>query len=276
MAGSELVPVPDSPILLLRTPGEARPWLLLADTHIGLSAPARSAGGPPGASAEAMADVIVRVARQTRARGVFHLGDVKDPIVGTPPQLRKPIFDFFGRILSEGLRVELVLGNHDAGLVRHLPREVRVHPASGVARYGVGMFHGHRWPGPGVLGARSLVAGHLHPGVRLAPAASGTAPKQRCWVRVRFRSPTPKRDGPSPARKFAARQMIVLPPFNPIAGTEALNRDRPARGRTFVYREFLGRGTARAYLLDGTDLGEIIPAPAFPRRRAGLRSPRAP
>ncbi|HKS59500.1 MAG TPA: hypothetical protein VJS68_01835, partial [Thermoplasmata archaeon] len=194
---------------------------------------------------------------------------VKEPIVGTPPNLRAPIFEFFSTILREGISVDLVLGNHDVGLVRHLPREVRVHPAEGLSRYGVGMFHGHRWPGEHLRGARTLLAGHLHPGVRLAATGSGEGGKRPCWVRVRF----PRQVRKNPARGsgggYAAQELVVLPPFNPIAGTEALNRERPSRGRSFLYREFLCRGRRRAYLLDGTDLGDVLMTGPSPRPPAG-------
>ncbi|MGI0068494.1 MAG: hypothetical protein ACREB9_08865, partial [Thermoplasmata archaeon] len=68
---------------------------------------------------------------------------------------------------------------------------------------------------------------------------------------------------------------VVLPAYNPVAGTEALNRERPGRGRSFLYRRFLAHGTVRAYLLDGTDVGSIrLPRPA-PRgqSRKGANSP---
>lgn len=68
--------------------------------------------------------------------------------------------------------------------------------------------------------------------------------------------------------------MIVLPAYNPLAGTEALNRQRPARGRTFLYHRFLSQGSARAYLLDGTDLGPLRAVEPHERaRREGLPSP---
>jgi hypothetical protein len=160
--------------------------------------------------------------------------------------------------------VDVVLGNHDVGLVRHLPREVRVHPASGWHDGGLGVFHGHRWPAPAVLAQQVLVAGHLHPGYRFAPTAGMPQGKLRCWVRVRYARDV-GRDLPG-ARKLAARELIVVPPFHPLAGVEALNRERPERGRTFLYRRFLARGDARAYLLDGTDLGPLPEIPTPPDR----------
>ncbi len=271
MRVASLRPVPDAPALVLdpRDADRTR-TLIVSDVHLGLGGRPDRPDGPPEASAGGMARELVRLAREVRAATILVAGDVKHPIVGTPPPLRPVVFDFFARLLSEELAVELVLGNHDVGLVPHLPREVTVYSAGGVVRDGVGIFHGHRWPSNAVLRAPSLVAGHLHPGYRLAATPDDPEGKRRCWVRVEL--PPPHR-APCRRRRHApltARQIVVLPAFNPIAGTEALNRSRPARGRSFLFGRFLARGAARAYLLDGTDLGPLPTAylPGPPRRGA--------
>jgi uncharacterized protein len=197
---------------------------------------------------------------------------VKHPIVGTPPPLRPVVFEFFRAILADGFAAEVVLGNHDVGLERHLPREVVVRPASGAVYDGVGVFHGHAWPSPGVLRAPRLVSGHLHPGFRLAPSPDDPSGKRRCWVRLEFPEPPPRRTRRRRRHEIRARELVVLPAFNPLAGTEALNRQRPARGRSFLYLRFLSRGSGRAYLLDGTDLGAINPMPAGARARSAPRA----
>jgi uncharacterized protein len=228
----------------------------VADLHLGLAGTAARPMGPPRGSAGEIGDRLVAIARREGAGTVIIAGDVKHPVVGTPPALRSLLFDFFAELLREGLRVEVVLGNHDAGLVRHLPREVLVHPADGLVRDGIGIFHGHRWPSDEVLACRRWVTGHLHPGFRFAPTEDMPDGKRPCWIRVQFRTRLPA----DPARgrpRPSVRELVVLPPFNPLAGLEALNRERPARGRSFLYRRFLARGVARAYLLDGTDLGVV-------------------
>jgi len=271
---SRLRPWPGAPVLVLDPGGEAPDrTLIVADVHLGLgSSPVRPLG-PPESSADRLARELIGVARSSGARRVVIAGDAKHPIVGTPPALRPVVFDFFAELLGEGLAVELVPGNHDVGIVRHLPREVVVHPSSGVVVAGVGIFHGHRWPSNTVLRAPRLVAGHLHPGFRLAPTASDPEGKRRCWVRVE------RMPGAASKRRRRhieprAKELVILPAFNPIAGTEALNRDRPARGRSFLYRRFLSGGVARAYLLDGTDLG-VLTTPAWGGHhpRAAARSP---
>jgi len=237
-----------------------------------LAAPERPLGPPEGA-ADRLAERLLEIARSTGSDGVIVAGDAKHPIVGTPPALRPVVFDFFSELLREGLGVELVLGNHDVGIVRYLPREVQVHPATGLLRGDVGIFHGHRWPSNSVLRARQLVAGHLHPGFRLAPTADDPEGKRRCWVRVERTPPTTKSRRRRRHIEPRAREVVILPAFNPIAGTEALNRARPARGRSFLYRRFLTKGVVRAYLLDGTDLGILTtPSPDVRRSRATERA----
>jgi uncharacterized protein len=274
--GAHLVPVTDAPALVIEPDrrGAAR-TLVVADVHLGLGASRERPAGPFEGSSERLARELVRLVRASRADRVLIAGDAKHPIVGTPPALRAVVFGFFSHLLTEGIPVELVLGNHDVGIVRHLPREVTVHPATGLVRDGVGVFHGHRWPSNAVLQASRLVAGHLHPGFRLAPTVDDPEGKRRCWVRVELPPPPPPSRRHRRHAELRSREIVILPAFNPIAGTEALNRDRPARGRSFLYRRFLACGTARAYLLDGTDLGPLA-IPAAPPRRSRAESAAAP
>jgi uncharacterized protein len=265
-----LRPIPGAPVLRLDV-GKGGPWLIAADVHLGLGGAADRPSGPPGGSAEEMADELLRLAHAERAKGIVFAGDVKHPIVGTPPALRPVVFGFFSDLLADGLRVELVPGNHDVGLARHLPREVRVLPSTGAVRGGVGIFHGHRWPSRNVLRSTQVVSGHLHPGVRFAPTPDQPGGKRRCWIRARLAPPVLR---PGSGRLVVrAEELIVLPAFNPLAGTEALNRERPRRGRSFLYHRFLAGADVRAYLLDGTDVGRI-PTPG-PRPEAAGTAPRA-
>lgn len=259
-------PVPNVPALRIDStaPGGTR-TIVIADLHLGLGATEERPLGPPEASAPELAASLVRIVRDQEAGRLVVAGDVKHPIVGAPAWLRPVLFDFFAEILGAGIEVEVVLGNHDVGLARYLPREVLVRAPTGTVRDEVGIFHGHRWPSEDVLAAPVLAAGHLHPGYRFAPSPTHPDGKHRCWVRVEFAAPAPSAS-PVPRRAIRSRELIVLPAFHPLAGAESLNRQRPARGRSFLYGRFLARGTSvRAYLLDGADLGAVPtgrPAPA--------------
>lgn len=261
-------PVLDRPALLLPSLARGdRATLVVADLHLGLGGETPRTGVPPATTAASLAEDLLTIARDEGAHRIVVAGDVKHPIVGTPRPLRPVVFDFFATLLSAGLAADVVLGNHDVGLTESLPREVQVHPPDGLRLGDLGIFHGHRWPSSRVLAAPRLVAGHLHPGVRLAPSPERPTGKERCWVRTSVRS-TPT-SGRRSRPQVRATEILILPAFNPLAGTEALNRSRPRRGRSFLYRRFLSLGETRAYLLDGTDLGVLpTPGPDPPRARA--------
>ncbi|MGP8072727.1 MAG: metallophosphoesterase [Thermoplasmata archaeon] len=263
-----LRPVPDAPALMIEAETSGDRTLVIADLHLGLGASRERPGGPPEGSGVRLTESLLAVAHAERASRIVIAGDVKHPIVGTPPPLRPVVFEFFRAILAAGYEVEVVLGNHDVGLERHLPREVAVRPATGAVYDRVGVFHGHAWPSSQVLRAPQLVAGHLHPGYRLAPSPDDPTGKRRCWVRLELPPPPARRSRRRRRHEIRARELVVLPAFNPLAGTEALNRQRPARGRSFLYGRFLSRGSARAYLLDGTDLGLLSLPPPEPRPRS--------
>ncbi|MHB8352674.1 MAG: hypothetical protein ACYDFT_08340 [Thermoplasmata archaeon] len=250
-------PIRHHAALLLPGTGSIGPELAVADLHLGLGSVGAHGGGLASSVAAAMAEELLTLGASERARGVIVLGDAKHPLVGAPTPVGRLIFDFFSRLLDGGLRVRIVPGNHDFGLARHLPREVELLTVGGLRRGPLGLIHGHARPAPGLFGARTLVAGHLHPGYRLAPGEKPGEGKQRCWVRAALAPGTVGRA----ALPLRAREMIVLPAFNPLSGIEPLNARRPSAGRTFLLDRFLLPGTARAYLLDGTDLGRLT----FPR-----------
>jgi uncharacterized protein len=270
----------------LRWDSSAGRALVVADLHIGLGDPRGRGTGLAERSAGAMAQELLSLAHRERARRVVVAGDVKHPIVGAPGRVGALLFEFCSELLASGLELEVVTGNHDVGLARHLPREVLVHGAGGLLRDGVGVFHGHRWPEAELDRARTLVAGHLHPGFRLASGTGGGPEKLRCWLRVEYPDrQRPRRPGGKPMQ---ARELLILPAFNPLGGIETLNRNAPRRGRSFLFHRFLAGTHPRAFLLDGLEVGTIPtpPRPAAARRRArrarapargtGSRSRRAP
>lgn len=237
--GSPLGPILDTPLLYLPDNGGT---VVATDIHVGLSReeglPEGSMAGSPGSLAEA----LISGARRAGAGHILLLGDVKEPIVGGSRTVRKEVYQFFSKLVTAGLEVEVCTGNHDVGLDRMVPESVKVHPSTGLLRGEVGLFHGHAWPSKEILSsAGTLVVGHLHPGFRLAHR------KERCWLRTRIKA----------GGGLRAREVIVLPAFNPLCSSEALNVEKPRRSRSFLVRRFLLSGETRAYLLDGTDLGVV-------------------
>jgi hypothetical protein len=259
------VPIPGHAALLLPARPGGGAEVAVSDLHIGLGYSGREGLGLAEATSNSMAERLVRLAAEASATGVVVVGDLKHPIVGAPAPVGRLLFEFCSHLLSEGLAVSLILGNHDVGVARHLPREVSVLPASGLRRGNVGLFHGHRWPTNSVLAAETLVCGHLHPGFRLAESGMPEGGKHGVWVRTQL---APSSSARKVRHRLRARELIVLPAFNPLSGIEALNREAPAHYRSFLTHRFLARGRSRAYLLDGTDLGAL---PSWEEPRAPKR-----
>jgi hypothetical protein len=204
--------------------------------------------------------MIIDGAATSKAKHVLLLGDVKEPIVGAPRHVRREVGEFFWHLQAAGLDVEVCPGNHDVGLKGMVSPSVVIHPTGGKLYGTVGLFHGHAWPSADILEqARTLVVGHLHPGLRLAQG------KARCWVRAslparRYRAPKPS-NRPDSVLETRVTEVIVVPALNPMCSNESLNQEKPRRGRSFLVRRFLSSGEVRAYLLDGTDMGRLDLSP---------------
>ncbi|MCL4324192.1 MAG: metallophosphoesterase [Candidatus Thermoplasmatota archaeon] len=221
--------------------------VVATDIHVGLSRREVQGVAQGSGNAVELAAALIAGLKRARARTLLLLGDVKEPILGAPWNVRREVWRFFETLLAEGYRVEVTKGNHDIGLERMVPEGVVFHPARGFLRDGIGYFHGHAWPSPEVLeGARMFVTGHLHPGIRLAEG------RQRCWIRVEL----PRESSLSPGAPHL-REILVVPAFNDLCSGESLNVERPRQSHRFLADRFLRQGSARAYLLDGSDLGRL-------------------
>lgn len=132
----------------------------------------------------------------------------------------------YEKFISEiGGITELVLvkGNHDISI-----------DAEKCIRFGkYGIFHGHAIPDEDVWSAKYLIFGHAHPSVFLRDEVGGY--KERVFLTGEIE------DG---------RKIIVLPAFNDLCASTAVNLDRPAgfMFRRYDYKKWY------AILLDGTIL----------------------
>lgn len=238
------VPIPGEALLLVPGP---EPMVVAADVHVGLvPGTGYELGGGVGDGAT-LARSLLKALDSVKSSHLLLLGDVKEPILGARWRVRKELREFFGVLADARVTVDVVKGNHDVGIEGAVGAGVTIHPPSGMLQDGIGYFHGHAWPDGRILGeARVLVAGHLHPGVRLAEG------KRRCWVRVTYvEGKDSTRPGPN------VRSLVVVPAYNPMCSCESLNVEKPRRSRSFLVRRFLSAGNSRAYLLDGTDVGPL-------------------
>jgi metallophosphoesterase superfamily enzyme len=208
------------------------------------------------------------------------LGDIKDAIAKVEIEEWRDIPDFFETINEKVADIQVVLGNHDGNLEPLLPETIKIIPPTGTIFGDVGLFHGHAWPAPELLGCRSLVTGHVHPTVAIRDPM-GFRMTRQVWVKApcdgeQLAKSLLKHLGAKKSSnnlstldsqvkgKLKVSQLFIMPSFNQFLG------GRPINERKVVKREktgaFIGPvlrsgsvnlNEAEIYLLDGTFLGTV-------------------
>lgn len=230
-------------------------WLACSELHIGFESGLARRGAFARSRAPEMADRIRQLLADQGAERLLILGDVKDRVAGVSRQERRDVPAFFKR-LADVDEILIARGNHDAGLGRLLPKDrfpnVRIGPATGVLVEGedqtVAAMHGHAWPKPEMLAADTWLVGHTHAAARLVDE-DGRSTTEWAWARGRL-------DPGKVEAKYGQRRgpaVIVFPPFNPLLGGAAINRD----GLLGPVGKLVDYGGLRLVLLDGRDLGPV-------------------
>jgi hypothetical protein len=217
------------------------------------------------------------------------LGDVKHTVVGAEMEEWRDVPEFFEKIVGMVPRIDIIQGNHDGNLEPLTPRQVQFQPATGLALWNTfGLFHGHAWPAPELLGCETLIMGHLHPAVVFVDAL-GYRISRPVWVRSKCDAEkltkgvlkaanvnTKKKNAIEAVKeKFQleprASRCVFVPPFNDFLSGRPINtRSRYSSGK--LIQEELGPllrasavdlENAEVELLDGTYLGTVNQLRAF-------------
>lgn len=208
---------------------------------------------------EKLAHELLDDARSAKATRLLLLGDVKHKVAHLSRQEVRDVPPFFDLLHDFFEEILITPGNHDAGLASLLPKQrypkLRIGRATGevVGKKGfrVGALHGHTWPRPGLLDADVLLVGHTHAAAGIVDEG-GNSVIQLAWLRghaapERVHARYGKRRSP---------QIIVFPPYNPLCGGTAINRD----GLLGPIAEIVDGAASTLWLLDGRramDLGGV-------------------
>jgi len=273
-----LSPVPPFPALLIRR-GRER-VLVVADLHIGWEVALAQEGIHVPSQTPKMLNKLLQLIDLSKPTRLLFLGDVKHTIARVELGEWRDIPDFFEAVSKKVNAVQVILGNHDGNLEPLLPPNVEILPSTGVALGDVGLFHGHAWPTPELLGCRSLVMGHIHPTVAFRDPL-GFRITAQVWVKaklngekfakallkglgVRADSNVVKLLRERFNVRLKATQLFILPYFNEFLGGRPINRKGGERYARSI--EYLGPvlrsgnvdiDNAETYLLDQTFLGTV-------------------
>ena len=272
------MPIRPFPAMLLRRGPER--VLVVADLHIGWEVALAKQGIHVPSQTPKILDRILQLIKSCKPTTLIFLGDVKHTIAKIEMEEWRDIPDFFealGKAISD---IQVVPGNHDGNLEPLLPEAVKILPYTGVALGHVGLFHGHAWPAPELLGCRSLITGHLHPMIAFRDPVGFRITRQ-VWVKAECHTTELARSllkhlrvkiDKDPAAlmqdrfnvKLRSSKFFIMPSINDFLGGQPINKR--GVGKTVKSRRFIGPvlrsgsvdiGNAEAYLLDGTLLGTV-------------------
>ena len=266
------------PAAMVRT--EKTKTLLIADPHIGWEMELQEKGIYVPSQTPKILNKLKGILSKYKPQRLIIVGDVKYTVVSSDLGEWHDVPDFFAQLQGYTADIAIVRGNHDANIEPLLPENVKLLPATGIIIDDVGVFHGHKWPSPALLGCKTLVMGHLHPVVVFHDPAGFKVTRQ-VWMRVNcdhealakilLQKHKVKIEGSVAetlqkhySAKLKAREIFIMPSFNDFLGGRPVNDTRPRRETGSVTligpvlrSEAVDVDNSELYLLDGTYLGTL-------------------
>lgn len=202
--------------------------LLIGDLHIGLEQELFIQGIRLASATEQMKQQILRLLKETSAKRLIILGDIKHKIASVSAQEAREIPSFL-KNLSEQADLTLVLGNHDGGLKPYLT-DFQVYDAHGFVYENQCLIHGSAKPHPKELEkSQGIIASHWHPVYEFRDRLGGRT-TEKVWVRA----------------KALSKPLLIIPSFNPLLGGIPPSK---------IKEKWINLENAEAYLMDGVSIG---------------------
>jgi uncharacterized protein len=259
---------------------ENKKTLIIADPHLGWEMALQEKGIHVPSQTPKLLKRLVELLAEYKPDALLIVGDVKYTVVASEPGEWRDIPDFFSDVKKYVSEVGIVRGNHDGNLEPMLPENVTMHPASGVVVGDVGLFHGHTWPSPALLGCKTLVMGHLHPVVVFRDPA-GFKINRQVWMRVDCNSEAFAKNllqkhhvkivgtveetlHKHYSVHLQTSELFIMPSFNDFLGGRSVNETKPRKELgaealigPVLRSDAVDVDASELYLLDGTFLGTL-------------------
>jgi len=225
--------------------------LVVADLHIGMEHELFLAGAKiPGKTPGILNDLITLL-EESKAGKLIIAGDLKHNIPVSSFREEREIPRLIDALFEHVDEIHLTPGNHDGGIRKFLPGDVRLHSSKGFTLGDYGIWHGHCWPSEEVMASRTALMGHVHPQVAFVDRVNARS-AERCWLRGKWnRERTAERYGE------VGKNWVMLPAFNDLVGGSHVNDESQRRIGTVMRNGLADVRDAEIYLLDGTNLGKV-------------------
>ena len=265
------------PVVMVKS--NEKKTLVIADPHLGWETSLQQKGIHIPSQTPKLLKKLVDIIADHKPDSLIILGDVKYTVVASEPGEWHDIPDFFEEVKKHVAEIGIIRGNHDANLEPMLPENIQIYSSSGFIVDEVGLFHGHKWPSPELLGCKTLVMGHLHPVVVFRDAAGFKITRQ-AWIRADC---DPKLLAKVLLKKHGVKivgsiedtllkqfnvqlktkQIFMMPSFNDFLGGRPVNEIFPRKKSDgeligpVLRSKAVKMDDSELYLLDGTYLGTL-------------------
>lgn len=206
-------------------------YLVIAELHLGITRELYESGISMPSQVKPLAAKINRLKKAAKAKNLIIVGDVKHKVPGISWQEVRELPEFLS--LLKFSKIIIIKGNHDGGIEKMIPHELREKVAVKKS-FSMGDYffsHGHRNVS---TKKKIIVIAHTHPLVGFRDRF-GALYAEPCWVRG----------------KTGDKKLVIMPAFNELCGGVMVNKNKLLGPVAKKIRK------ARIYLLDGTDLGYL-------------------
>jgi hypothetical protein len=202
-----------------------------------------------------MKKTIENLIIKTKAKRLIILGDVKHDVPGISYQEIKEIPKLM-KDLSQRIKVDVCLGNHDTYIKDLSPEKIKIHGAEGFKIGRFGFIHGHAWPSKELLSCDFLISGHTHPTIQFADKF-GYRIIEPVWIKNRVDKEKIKER--YKVETTGKLEFIIMPAFNRLLGGTPVNvkRNNNELLGPLLKNDFVDMNESEIYLLDGTYLGKL-------------------
>ncbi|MDI6826144.1 MAG: metallophosphoesterase [Candidatus Aenigmarchaeota archaeon] len=229
--------------------------LVIADLHIGLEYQLFKSGINIPSQVKEMKKTVEKLIKQTKAKRLIILGDVKHDVPGISVQELREIPEFL-KSLSRKIKIMICAGNHDSYLKEILPEDIKLHGTKGFKIKNFGFNHGHAWPSKELLTCDYLIISHTHPTIQFTDNF-GYRIVEPVWIKSKIDQEKIKER--YKVKKTGKLEVVIMPAFNDLLGGTPVNVKTTSDELLgpLLKNDFVDMEIAEIYLLDGTYLGKL-------------------